>query len=131
MSGGSSCMASAKARKICRSCSALSCFSVAMLTPPLGTGLSPDHGSLSEQRQLIAPLRRRPEAGGVQDLGGARLETEPAAGTVEADAQHVGIGPGADHSLRPGGIVDLAAVALRDERQHMRGLLRRGRLQPF
>src|SRR4051794_40217226 len=131
ISGGSSRMASAKARKICRSCSALSCFSLAMLAPPLCPGMAPDGGSLSEQRQLIARLRRRMEAGGVEHLGAAWLEAKPAAGAIEAGAQHVGVGAGADHPLRPGGIVDLAAMALRHKRQHMRRLFGHVFLEPF
>src|SRR5665213_531714 len=58
-------------------------------------------------------------------------EAEPAAGAVEAHAQHVGVGPVANHALRPGGIVELAAVALRHQRQHVRRPVRDMRFEPF
>jgi hypothetical protein len=42
---------------------------------------------------------RRPEARGVERLGVAAIEAEPAAGAVEAHAQHVGVGAVAHHAL--------------------------------
>src|SRR5580692_1846179 len=87
--------------------------------------------SLSEQRQLIALLWRRAEQGCVEGVRRARRKTEAAAGAVEAGAEHVGVRPGPGHPLRPGRIVKLAAVTLRDQRQDVRGLLRLVLLEPF
>ena len=56
------------------------------------------YGAL-KQRQLIALLRRGAKPGGVERLRRSLVETELAAGTVEAQPQHVGIGAGAGHAL--------------------------------
>jgi hypothetical protein len=55
-----------------------------------------------KQRQLIALLLRRLEAGGIESLRRPLVEAELAAGSVEAQPQHVGVGARAAHALRPG-----------------------------
>src|SRR5580765_3227410 len=47
--------------------------------------------SLSEERELVALLRRRAEASGVERLSRAGRITEAAAGAVEARGEHLGI----------------------------------------
>src|SRR6516165_6745933 len=85
----------------------------------------------SEQGQLIAFLRRRQKAAGVERLCRPLIEAEPAAGPLEAQAQHLGIGTGAGHSLRPHGVIQSPAMGLGNERQHMSRLCGKMRLQPL
>ncbi len=74
--------------------------------PARRQGATPQYCSVliyagSEQAQLIASLRGWAEAGGVERIGRALVEAELAASAVEPQPQHIGIGAGADHPLRP------------------------------
>src|SRR6266849_1780130 len=131
VSGGNSRMTSAKARKIASTSRASSRRPLA--TPPSARprGSPPRPASLSEQRQLVALLRRWTEAAAVERMRYARGEAEPAAGAVEARGEHLGVRSAAGHPLRPGRIIEPAAMALRDQRQDVSGLLRGMLLQPF
>src|SRR5439155_25403258 len=74
-------------------------------------------GFSSEQAQLIARLRRRPEQRGFEPPHGTPLvELQAMAGALEADAQHLGIRPHAAHTRAPLGDVGLAAVGVAQPR---------------
>src|SRR5438128_5486182 len=93
--------------------------------------LLPRCGERLKQGQLVAFLGREAKPGRIQRLRRPLIETELAAGAVEAQPQYVRIGTGTRHALRPGRVVKPAAMGLRYEREHVSRLVRVVFLEPF